>query len=347
MLVWIIILGAVGYLVYKIAEAVRTAKEVQKAQQADREKMLATCKPIGDGMFKAREKGTGKWAVLNAQREVLTPFRYENVFRFIHGYVIVTHDFLYGAVDHTGREVIPCRYDTFYPFRETGLAWVKKDRKWGMISRTGELVVPLQWDMVDLLGDSGYDMVRLGNRRGLVDDSGKVLFPAVFETLYPDHRGFVKAQKDGLWGVLSVLGEEIIPIRFSRLKNFTGTRFWVEEKGLWGMWNLETGMLHPCCWEEVDPGSTIVSYVKKDGRYAMIDETGAFRTDYLWTAVDFDYSGLRDHQRVAIGDLWAKVYGDGTFVWEAPDRFENGIARTQLEGKPVFVKTDGALCPET
>ncbi len=352
---WIIIFAAIGYLAWRIIEAVHAAQEEKAIRETIRQNMLSTLKPIGEGLFKARENGVGRWAILNADRQPITPFKYLNVYRFFNGMVAVDWlkargEVYAGYVDKQGREVIPCQYDTAYPFRENGLAYVKQNRKWGIIDRTGAVVVPFQWDVLDLQSNCDYDRVKKDGKYGLVGNDGQILIPALYDTLYPNHRGYSKVEKDGLWGVISHQGDVWVPVRFTGLRVMSPDRYFVEENGKWGIWDRTAGQIQPCVWDEVGPGTSGLIYVKKDGRYGMIDETGDFRMDYLWTDVDFDYSGQRCYQRVAIGDLWARLNSDCTYQWEEPERFAEGVATVHLKGMVGQINENGSfvspLCPE-
>ena len=56
---------------------------------------------------------------------------------------LVCREGKWGYIDKTGREVIPCKYDSAVNFRE-GLAIVYKSGKWGFIDKTGRKVAPYE-----------------------------------------------------------------------------------------------------------------------------------------------------------------------------------------------------------
>ena len=47
-------------------------------------------------------------------------------------------------MDSTGREVVPCIYDSVHNFHE-GLAEVERNKKWGFVDNTGREVIPCQY----------------------------------------------------------------------------------------------------------------------------------------------------------------------------------------------------------
>ena len=57
---------------------------------------------------------------------------------------MVKLDGKYGYIDKSGKEVIPCKYDSTYHFCE-GLA-VRLDGKKGCIDKTGKEVIPCKYD---------------------------------------------------------------------------------------------------------------------------------------------------------------------------------------------------------
>ena len=64
---------------------------------------------------------------------------------FYEGLARVKKNGKWGAIDTTGKLVVPCEYDAFWFFSE-GLAPVQKNGKLGYIDKTGKLVVPCEYD---------------------------------------------------------------------------------------------------------------------------------------------------------------------------------------------------------
>ncbi len=80
---------------------------------------------------------------------------------------------VWGFIDRrTGKEAIPCEYDTVELFMN-GLAVVSKDKQYGYINESGTVVIPLQYDYADSFwGEDNKASVRKDNRRFYIDRKG-------------------------------------------------------------------------------------------------------------------------------------------------------------------------------
>ena len=51
----------------------------------------------------------------------------------------------WGFIDKFGKEVVKCKYDIVYPFRDI-VTFVQNDGKWGCINESGKEIIPCQYD---------------------------------------------------------------------------------------------------------------------------------------------------------------------------------------------------------
>ena len=104
-----------------------------------------------------------------------------------------------------------------------GLAQAEERGKWGFAGEDGKLVIPIQYDSV-VSFSLGTATVNLNGHQGVIRPDGEYLIPAQYDTLMPVGYGLYLAQKDDLWGVVSILpytnadGEttnEVYPITYA------------------------------------------------------------------------------------------------------------------------------------
>lgn len=53
----------------------------------------------------------------------------------------------WGYINNKGKEVVKCKYDIVYPFRDI-ITFVQNDGKWGCINRSGKEIIPCRYDEV-------------------------------------------------------------------------------------------------------------------------------------------------------------------------------------------------------
>ena len=87
---------------------------------------------------------------------------------------------LYGCIDKTGKEVIECKYDNYFIFRE-GLAAVKYHGKWGYIDKTGKEVTECKYDFASDFHE-GLAAVQLNGKKKCINHEGNI----VLELYYID-----------------------------------------------------------------------------------------------------------------------------------------------------------------
>jgi hypothetical protein len=136
------------------------------------------------------------------------------------------------AIDKSEAMVISVGFDDVRPFRR-GLAAVRRNARWGAVDRTGRVIVPLQFDgfttalhdgrYIDGFTDEGLAVVSLGSRKGVVDRTGRMVVPPVYPTLMIHPVAFLVADDMQRWGALDRLGRVVI------LPSFAGRVDVIEE----------------------------------------------------------------------------------------------------------------------
>jgi hypothetical protein len=85
-------------------------------------------------------------------------------------FAAVSKDGMWGFIDKTGKEVIPCIYDMVYLFSD-GFAKVEQSRRSGFVDKTGNEVFPCIFNEAESFSD-GLASVLLGNAMGYIDKEG-------------------------------------------------------------------------------------------------------------------------------------------------------------------------------
>lgn len=159
----------------------------------------------------------------HAGREVI-PLRFGSAFPFAEGLAAAELDGKWGFVDRTGALAVPAIYDEVGTFRE-GLAWARRGDLAGFIDRSGKVVVPFAFDgWVDRQARPGWSeglcgMKAPGGGWGFIDRSGRWVVPPEHAWVRPCREGRCAAQQGKLWGFYDLSGELAIPFRYSRVES--------------------------------------------------------------------------------------------------------------------------------
>ena len=129
------------------------------------------------------------------------------------------------------KKVIDFQFDKVGYFKN-GLCAVQKEEQWGYINETGQVVIPIMYDDAGRFsGTSTY--VKTGDKYGLINQLGVAITPIEFDTILHGTRFFLN-KKDGAWGLLDSLGQEVQPNIYSDANGrFKDKYFCVKKDGQW------------------------------------------------------------------------------------------------------------------
>lgn len=112
---------------------------------------------------------------------------------------------LWGFIDKTGKEVVPCQWLNYYCYSEDLLGVKKTNGLWGFIDKTGNLVIPYQWKSVDDFHEGLAGVQGPNDLWGFIDKTGKLVIPCQWESVIsenlPEGLAAVK-DSNGLWGFI-------------------------------------------------------------------------------------------------------------------------------------------------
>lgn len=154
---------------------------------------------------------------LNPEGMAVTRLEYINASPFVGDYAAVARQMrdmegneweIWGVIDASGREVVPCYYDGSLTVCENGLARVRSGDACGFINMEGEWVVPQVYKTADLFRNglsavSKEIEVQNGNRTdcitlwGVVDEKGNEILPPEYEKTRIDDQGRIIAALNG------------------------------------------------------------------------------------------------------------------------------------------------------
>lgn len=171
------------------------------------------------------------------------------------------YDDQWGCVDLTGKEIIPCRYESITTFHDYALAAGSAQSGYTLFDREGDVLgtvdgninpnntsqqfIQYQDPDTGLYGylnrdgsvaveaaytaaypySYNYAAVRDGSGlAGFVDRTGKLVIPCQFETVAEgfNYLDYAVVGSGGLLGICNTAGELVIPMSYSSLGNFSG-----------------------------------------------------------------------------------------------------------------------------
>jgi tetratricopeptide (TPR) repeat protein len=190
--------------------------------------------PFREGVAWVRRPGAPSWALVDDGGELLIDHTagYLGVGNFSEGVAWVSHDGANGwiAIDKANTVLVSAGFDDVRPFRR-GRASVRRGGRWGAVDPTGRLIVPLHYDgfvtalydgrYIDGFNDEGLAVVALGNYKGVVDRDGHLIVPPVHRALVIHPVAFLITDRTQRWGALDRRGRPLLEPRFATRTDVT------------------------------------------------------------------------------------------------------------------------------
>jgi len=181
-------------------------------------------RPFHEGVAWVRRSGVPRWELIDgAGRRIIEPI-FAEVGVFAHGLCWVTVDGDgWVAIDKTGALAFDAAFDDARPFGRD-VAVVRRGRWWGAVDRSGRLVVPCEWDAIrtpiaggptlDGFTDGGWAVVERDGRKGVVRRDGEVLVPPWYRDVLVTPTAFLVTSFDGMLGGIDRTGAVVVPPGF-------------------------------------------------------------------------------------------------------------------------------------
>ena len=184
--------------------------------------------------------------------------------------LIYEEDGLYGLIDFSGKKVTDAEYTSIYALDETEKSIVvEKDGKKGIVnSSLGSLVIDCNYDNIVTLNEESED------------------------------DGYIVLQ-DGLYGIISASGKEILDLSYSKIEQVTGNSMYVvEENGELKIIDNNLNVILSDGFDNVKSidGENII--IEKDGLYGVINNSGETKIETVYE----DLSYATDNYYVAEKD---------------------------------------------
>ncbi|WP_019672388.1 WG repeat-containing protein [Psychrobacter lutiphocae] len=210
----------------------------------------------------------------------------------------------FGMVNADGEEVIAPEYRFFKFFSDDLFIAFDKGLKAGLISRNGEIVLPVIYDFVDSLQSKehtfdNHAIIQVGKsgddiKTGLINSQGQIIIEPKYLFIYSasdDNNQLLDvaikvgdSMDDVKYGLVTYSDQIVAPLIYDAPIHFNGNK-WASlcKDNKCNFINTKGELLLPYWADDVGNFSESMAWVKQEGRYGYIDESGQL-------AIPFTYS---------------------------------------------------------
>lgn len=192
-----------------------------------------------------------------------------------------------GYMGHTGRLVAPADLSRVYPAMEKGILVFNRNR-FGLLDRTGQYVIHTEYRALTPVPSEDYLLARNEDKDwGILSFTGETLVPFAWDALTPLGGGFLAGKKDGKWALLRKDGALLTEPVYKEIRAYGDGLFPANLRGTW-LYLDETGkeaLSFPGKAQDALPFSHGFGAVKVDGKWGVIDRSGAFTAPPVYSAL--------------------------------------------------------------
>jgi sporulation protein YlmC with PRC-barrel domain len=171
----------------------------------------------------------GQWGFISEQGLLTIANRYEAVNPFSEGLAAVKLIGKWGVINRKEEIVIQPAYDSISPFYG-GLSVVYARGQMGMMDKSGHPVLETRYDRIER--HENYILISSAGLFGLADARGSLVRSPQFDSIETSDGTHFIVSKNGKFGVVSITGEDKVPVAFERIRSI-GNGYLVAEPSAW------------------------------------------------------------------------------------------------------------------
>lgn len=227
-----------------------------------------------------------KVGCLTLEGKVSIPFVYDAITLYGLRAVVMEKrgaQFLFGLTDLDNKSLLPVKFKSLYPVGSLRFAVQNAEGKLGLFSDRGDAITDFS---IDSIGTFYRDraIVFSNGLQGLINREGDMLVKPQYSHIELGETA--KGLLPGDWRVLSSTNQELKRLQADALLPYTHDKFHVIQAGRHGLVDAELKLILPMQYEAIEPLKQGAAAVKLDGRWGLLNETGAMvipaAYDSLW-----------------------------------------------------------------
>ena len=225
--------------------------------------------------------------------EAIENFDKNNNLWFEENVLKVKKDDKYGLIDLTGKEIIPCEYQSI-----TVVAGVKnsikvqKDGKYGLVTTEGTIILePKYTDILNFGEDykNGYIVVNEEKKYGVVDYLGKQLLEPKYEKVEAIYgKDLYVVIEEGKQKLVNAEGKVQLEGGYDSIKQITSQGVVFKKAEKYGAMSIAKAEQIPAEYEDLKEIKDGVFIAKKAGKYGIINLQNETKVDFTYTNINYN-----------------------------------------------------------
>lgn len=217
-----------------------------------------------------------KWELYKSNGKKVKTAQYDNIAEYSDSddFFVVSIENLEGVLDKKGKEIISCKYENIEPTQNYIVA--EKNKLKGVLDKKGKEIIPFKYDFIKEINQNLFK-VEKGSQYGIIDKTGKEIIPCTHKTIlardFKDGKAFICSDEG--CSIINEKGEKIKDLSCKNIQNPEDgfAMMWSEyrKKGVVSQLGQE---IIPCKYESIIMGSDKAFATKLENKWAIFDNMG-------------------------------------------------------------------------
>lgn len=285
-----------------------------------------------------------KYGCIDTSGTLVVPCIYDRISYVGDKMLEVVMDNKYGAINSSGELFVPCIYDQLVFFSD-GMILAEKDRKFGFVNTTGDIIVPCIYDNVWGFKNGIACLLKDGKEIYINQAGNEVSAPENgLDYFYTNEGKLTSVYKDGKWGFVNALGEQVAPYIYDDMRDYYGEFIHVSQNGKWGFLNKDGDLAAPCIYDSVYDFTEGLALVSKNEKYGFINTLGEEVVPCIYRYAYHFSEGLahviKDRDDGSINDGYINASGELVvpLIYDDARDFKEGLAAIEVNDRWGIMK---------
>ncbi len=233
------------------------------------------------------------------------------------------------------------QYFNFY----NDFSLVNQNGGWGFIDRNLDVVIPFKFSLGKPKVKQSIKIMKIYNQKWVAFGADNNQLTRLYDYIWNPYNGYIKVKNKNKYGILTVFGDEVLPVKHKDIKFFTEDGNYVrvcDKRNKWSIVSLKTGEKSHQKYDWIGSMKSQLAPVNIRDKYAYIDIYGNTVIPFIYDyASSFNYGYalvIEDKDWYFINPRGEMAYGP--FEYAYPFN-ENGYAVIKVNNKYGLLDISG------
>ncbi|MEL7022068.1 MAG: WG repeat-containing protein, partial [Bacteroidota bacterium] len=213
-----------------------------------------------------------QWGIRSVDGQLIVSPQYDEI-TYRQGFFQTKKDNKFGLLHPTGLRLLSPRADDIQ-IHSDSLFFFNIDQQWGAVDQTGREVIPPRFDRFNKIATNFIQLVANDKKHLYVCSSQQLITTETYDDYYPFSKQYIIVKKDRQLGLMNTTGRLVLPTQYNEIQPYSKERFRVNRGGKWGILDTDANAIIPLEYEYIAPLQTRVCVVRQAQKFGIVNSKG-------------------------------------------------------------------------